>query len=303
MFRPLRPMIATGLLIGLASAALSQAPDPQSDGKARSERLLALHADDAASYAIYRDTGRSEKLTLRREPIYRWTNPTRVGGQEGDVFVWTYKGRPEVVASMFSHPHHDGKQRVVCHELHSISEATLVVDRDAPSQWKPQAPGVELKPIDGAPAPAASAPQRLVQIRALARDFAGRSLSDQRQAWELRLLPKPLYRYESTDPQVIDGAVFALVSSAGTDPEIILLIEARDRPGGPRWEYGAARFSDMDLWLTHKGKEVWTSIRGGENTFDHDAKHRFRFYQDRFIPEIVPRLAAGSEPSPRPEAR
>jgi hypothetical protein len=85
---------------------------------------------------------------------------------------------------------------------------------------------------------------------------------------------------------VIDGAVFALVSSAGTDPEIILLLEARKTAEGPRWVFGAARFSDMSLWLKHKDLEVWSAIRGPENTFTNDAKHRFRFYQDRFIPEI-----------------
>ena len=120
----------------------------------------------------------------------------------------------------------------------------------------------------------------------LAREFTGRSLSDAGQAWELRLLPQPLYRYESTDPDVLDGALFTLVSSAGTDPEIILMLEARKTPTGPQWVFGAARFSDMNLWLKQKGQEVWSSIRSEENTFNHDAKHRFRFYQDRIIPEI-----------------
>ena len=306
MPRPSSFAIALALLLAPAGPpcpARQGGPDPPKDARARGERLLALHADDAASYALYRDAARQQTLDLRREPIYRWTNPTRVGGQEGDVFVWTYKGRPEAVGSIFSHPHHDGKQRVVCHELHSLSEATLVVDRTAASQWVPQAPGVELKPIDGAPSPASTPAQRLVQIRALAREFSGRSLSDQGQKWGLRLLPRPLYRYESTDPGVIDGAVFALISSAGTDPEILLLIEARQRPDGPRWEFAAARFSDMDLWLTHKDHEVWTSIRGGQNTFDHDAKHRFRFYQDRFIPEVVPRIAPSPDAAARPESR
>ena len=41
---------------------------------------------------------------------------------------------------------------------------------------------------------------------------------------ELRLLPKPLYRYEPKAGPVIDGAVFAFVM--GTDPESLLLIEA-----------------------------------------------------------------------------
>jgi hypothetical protein len=92
--------------------------------------------------------------------------------------------------------------------------------------------------------------------------------------------------YESSDPDVVDGALFTMVSSAGTDPEIILMLEARKSESGSQWVFGAARFSDMNLWLNHKNKEVWSSIRSEENTFYHDAKHTFRFYQDRFIPEI-----------------
>jgi hypothetical protein len=255
--------------------------------KAKSQRLLQLHTDDAASYSIYRDVGRTQKLELLREPVYRWTNPTRVGGQVGEVFVWTYRGRPEVIGSIFSHPSGDGR-RVVCHELHSLSLAVLVVDREASEHWVPEAPGVDMKPVDGAPTPAGAAAQRLAQMRSLAREFSGRSLSDQGQAWELRLLPQPLYRDDSTaDPDVLDGALFTLVSSAGTDPEIILLLETRQSKSGHQWFYGAARFSDMNLWLKHKGNEVWSSIRSDENTFNHDAKHRFRFYQDRIIPEVA----------------
>ena len=286
-------MLGQGPLVFGLFAGLMLAPEaPGRDGGSRSERLLALHTGDAATYSIYRDAARKQKLELRREPIYRWSNPTRVGGQEGDVFVWTYRGRPEMVASIFSHPHDDRRQRLLCHELHSLSEAVLVVDRDSPNRWEPKAAGVDLKPVPDAPTPADSPAQRGVQLRALARDFSGRSLSDADVAWELRLLPKPLYRYESTDPDVIDGAVFALVSSAGTDPEIILVIEARKTPQGPRWTFGAARFSDMSLWLKHKDREVWSAIRGPENTFNYDAQHRFRFYQDRFIPEIE------AEPAP-----
>jgi len=278
---------ATILLLLLAATG-QQAVEGTQKGqgaKAKSQRLLELHTNDAASYSISRDVGRTQKLELRREPVYRWTNPTRVGGQVGEVFVWTYRGRPEVVGSIFSHPTGDGR-RVICHELHSLSLAVLVVERDAPEQWVPQAAGVDLKPLEGAPSPARTAAQRLAQMRSLAREFIGRSLSDQGQAWELRLLPQPLYRYESTDPDVSDGALFTLVSSAGTDPEIILVLEARKTQSGPQWVYGAARFSDMNLRLKHKGQDVWSSIRSDENTFNHDAKHRFRFYQDRIIPEI-----------------
>ena len=280
-------MLSQGpLAIGLSACLILAPSGSGSDGGSRSERLLALHVGEAATYSIHRDAGRTQRLELRREPIYRWSNPTRVGGQEGDVFVWAYRGRPEVVASIFSHPHNDRQQRVLCHEFHSLSEAVLVVDRDSPNRWEPKASGVELKPVPDAPTPADSPAQRGVQLRAIARDFSGRSLSDANVPWELRLLPKPLYRYEGTEPEVIDGAVFALVSSAGTDPEIILLIEARRTPEGPRWTFGAARFSDMSLWLKHKDREVWSAIRGPDKSFNFDAKHRFRFYQDRIVPEI-----------------
>jgi hypothetical protein len=273
----------------LLANVLGQVPTPAAEKdpamKARSRRLLELHTADAATFAIYRDAARTQKLALRREPIYRWTNPTRVGGQAGEVFVWTYRGRPDAVGSIFSHPM-EGGRRMICHELHSLSTEVLVVDREAAERWVPRAPGVDLKPVEGAPAPARSASQRRAQMHSLAREFAGKSLSDQGVAWALRLLPQPLYRYESTDPDLLDGALFALVSSAGTDPEILFLLEARKGPSGPQWVFGAARFSDMNLWLTHKGREVWSAIRDSENTFYHDAKHRFRFYQDRSIPEI-----------------
>ncbi len=288
-------------ILAIALTATGQEPTPR-EPRSRSEQLLSLHVQDAASYAIFRDTAKKQPLELRREPIYRWSNPTRVGGQEGDVFLWTYQGRPEVVASIFSHPHNRGNLRTVCHELHSLSEAVLTVDRESPNQWVPQGPGVELKPVPGAPTPAATPAARLVQLRALARDFSGRSLSDKNQAWTLRLLPRPLHRYESTDPEVIDGAVFALVSSAGTDPEIILLLEARKTAEGSRWVFGAARFSDMSLWLKYKEDEVWSSIRGPENTFNHDAKHAFRFYQDRYVPEVGTDAPPAASEVKKPEA-
>ena len=99
-------------------------------------------------------------------------------------------------------------------------------------------------------------------MREMTRDFSATSEDLKGKRWELRLLPQPLYRYESTDPDVLDGAVFAFVTSAGTDPEVILVIEARKPPGSdrpPAWHYAIARFSDLRLWVRHKGREVFTA--------------------------------------------
>lgn len=83
------------------------------------------------------------------------------------------------------------------------------------------------------------------------------------------------------------GGLFTFVTSAGTDPEIILLLEARKTADGPQRMFTAARFSDLNLYLRYKDQEVRTAIRGGENTFFRDAKHLFHFHLDREVPEVV----------------
>jgi hypothetical protein len=276
----------------LLPALVGQGP-PASDGtrtaeasKAKRERLLAIYGDDAASYTIYRDASRKEKLELQPDPVYVWTNPTRSGGQDGAVFVWTWRGRAEVVGCIFSNP--ATGPRDLNHEFQSLATTVLDVTRPPPHTWTPEGPGVDLTPIPGAPPPAASAKARLVQMRALTRDFTASTLDKQEVRWELRTLPKPLYRYESTDPEVLDGAVFGFVSSAGTDLEALLVIEARRPAGGgdPVWRFGAGRFTDLDLWARHKGQEVYTAPRYEWNGPRQDVKHRYRAFKDRDIPPV-----------------
>ena len=115
--------------------------------------------------------------------------------------------------------------------------------------------------------------------------------------WELRLLPQPLYRYESTDPDVLDGAVFAFVTSAGTDPEALLVLEARKPAAGcdPVWHYAIARFTDLNLWVRHKGKVVFYRPADSRMTSpQQDPKHRYRVFHDR-----VPTSRRGPGPMSR----
>jgi hypothetical protein len=247
------------------------------------ERLLALYTSEAAGYTIFRDSSRTERVELRREPVYVWTNPLRQNGQSGAVFVWTCRGRAEVIGTFFSSPANAPQN--LNHEFHSLAVSVLDVSRSGPNTWTPQAPGIDLVAIAGAPAPARSSAQRLVQIRELARDFSVTTQDDKEKRWELRLLPKPLYRYESTDPEVLDGAVFAFVTSAGTDPEALLVIEARKPKGaaGAVWHYGVGRFTDMNLWVRHKGREVFAGALIPWDSPQQDPKHRYRAFRDRTI--------------------
>jgi len=276
---------------GPPSWTAARAEDPTKpglDSREKRARLQEIYRGEAARYTIYRDAARTEKLALRNEPVYLWTNPVRNKGQDGAVFVWTCRGRAEVIGSFFSFPP-TGERRLF-HEFHSLATTVLDVTRsgDEPLIWRPKAPGITLAPIDGAPAPAPSAVRRLAQMRTLSAEFSARSLDFQGRQWELRLLPQPLYRYESTDPEVIDGAVFTFVTSAGTDPEVLLVVEARGTGAGsaPSWQYALGRFSDLDLWVQHKGKEVYTATRIPFNAPQQDAKDRFRSFRDRSIPAV-----------------
>jgi hypothetical protein len=286
-------------LLGLLPVFAGQAPDgpaSRSDKAAQMlrERVLAVYVRAAEGYSIFRDDGRSEKLVLRREPVYVWTNPTRAGGQDGAAFVWTCRGRAEIVGTIFSFP---GKgERTLDHEFLSLATTVLEVDRTAthPSKgvaWSPRVSGFTPRAIPDAPKPGVSPAKRLAQMRELTRDFSGSTRDLQDNRWELRLLPKPLYRYESTDPAVIDGAVFAFVSSAGTDPEAILVVEARKDPGtiDPAWHYGVGRYTDMALQMRHKDQEILSVPHlSGSN-----AEDRYHVVEDRVIPPIE----RGDEPA------
>jgi hypothetical protein len=295
---PSDPVATGGELMGrtwlcvMMTALVSQVPAssgdsalPQAKGSKR-EQLLETYFAEADRYAIYRDASRKERVDREREPVFVWTNVLGAGDEYGAVFVWTCRGRAELIGTFFSLP--EAGQRKLCHEFHSLSLSTLDVSRSGSSPWVPEAAGIDLTPIAGAPAPASSAPRRLVQMRALAHDFTATTLDRNERRWELRLLPQPLYRYQSTDPDVLDGALFGFVNSAGTDPEALLVIEARkpSAAGDPIWQYALGRFTDLDLAIRHKGKDVFHVPLVPYDAARQDPKQRYHVFFDRFIPQI-----------------
>jgi hypothetical protein len=266
-------------------------PESGQAAKAKREFLLDLYVKEAESYTIYRDASQKEQLELRHEPVYVWTNPVREGEQYGSVFVWTYRGRAEVIGTFFSFP--PKGTRSLYHEFHSLSLSVLEVVHPAKQEggWVPEAPGIELTPLAAAPRPATTAGLRLVQMRALSRDFSATTRDDKARQWELRLLPQPFYRYESSDPDVLDGAVFAFVTSAGTDPEALLVLEAR-RPaagGEPAWHCAVGRFTDLNLVVRHKGREIFSAPFIEHDAPRQDPKNRYRVFRDRYIPPVEDR--------------
>jgi hypothetical protein len=201
------------------------------------------------------------------------------------IFLWLRDGRPAALGSIWSAPHSRPNGRKVIHEFLALDREKLLVRRsDALNEWKPEV-GLKRNELADAGTPAATASARLVQMRRLAQGFTGYEIDreNNRGRGELRLLPAPLYRYPEAISGVVDGALFTLVSTVGTDPEVLLLIEARKAGGKIRWEYSCGRFSNWDLHVDRKDKEIWSSVRSETNTIRHDTQHLYRTYADKVV--------------------
>jgi hypothetical protein len=254
------------------------------------DRLRQENLADARLWEMFLDSNRQTKAQLVERPVYLWTNPTK--GQFGSVFVWVHEGQPMVVGTIFAHPIGKGLRRMT-HEFHSLAPTVLAAEckDDMGQTWEPKA-AVTLHPLPDAPKPDASPAKRLIQMRSLGRQFGGHTVDWRKQRWELRLLPQPLYRYEKPPASggrkppgaddVLDGALLALVTSAGTDPEVFLLLEARKEGG---WHYALLRFADSSLFVHHNEKEIWTSVRDKENTQFYNPDHTYRVFHKRVLDE------------------
>jgi hypothetical protein len=288
------PRIAAIMLVVLAlvSQALGQDNDPKDAAKnAEFQRWLEYYQDVANAYDIYLQSDPKTRLKASPKPIMSYSHPAAMRGTHGAFFVWTRRGRPEVVGSIWSDQLPGGEMRTVMHEFHSLALEPLSPVRIGSFTWAPQS-GIELIPIKGAPAPKESAPLRLAQMRALADDFTGYS-TPQGEELRLRTLRQPLYRYESEIPEVLDGALFGMFKD--WDPEMMLLIEARRTEKGMQWHYGVGRFNWRPVRLTYKEVDVWrgeqttrSALSRGDPNSNFFAVHRMD-QQDAARPRLKPK--------------
>jgi hypothetical protein len=97
-------------------------------------------------------------------------------------------------------------------------------------------------------------------MRRLAGEFVP-ELTDKRVIGEgtqqqLRLLDKPIYQYGAGPEGLVEGALFAFV--VGTDPEVLLLVEARETDGKSGWHYALARMNRDAMRVRRNDREVWS---------------------------------------------
>jgi hypothetical protein len=255
-------LATTSLVFGPAWLTRSDEPDEQ---QARIKELL----EQALNwYDVLPDAQAKDRLSP--QIVLRWQNPVRVQTGAGLMAIWTQHGRPEAMASIFVW---DGD---ICHEFGSLSRSNKIVARDKSSVvWSPEASGVDFRDVPDTPAPAETPAARLRQMKAIAERFTARlpERNGDSNPEVLRLLPRPLYRYEiddvsEADPTLKDGGMFAFVM--GTDPEVVLLLEAVGRDDNVVWKYAFARATGWAVDASF-GKDVVWSVKA--DTVGRDPKN------------------------------
>lgn len=254
MYRSLYAMIVACHVLGVRMSIGQEATAPNDSASAEADEAAELALAEVERWDFRLDRA-SEPLVLIKKPVLRWTNP-HVGRVYGSVFLWTAEGRPQAVASVFKwySPLED-----FYFEAKSLAGDRLNASRGGLPKWRSRAGDLQWSVLSEAAAPRESRRERLQQMRQLARDFSGelvdRRNGDDGRRVQLRLLTQPIYRYEGVKPPTVDGAMFAFVQ--GTDPEILLLLEAREDGSRRQWHYALARLNTDTLTVRHAAREVW----------------------------------------------
>jgi hypothetical protein len=262
--------------------------------KSSPEQRLIFARKAALEYHFRVAVESKSEVTLQPEPLLRWVNKV-VREDDGMLFLWTEgnKGRPVAAAQFFL------QKTWWHHEFQSLSiDGFLARSEGADARgwtWEPNRAGLTFARADRIGPPADSASARLRQMKTIAERFTGTvdTNDDFANPEQLRLLTTPIYRYSATAQGILDGAVFAFVQ--GTNPEVLMLVEADARAPAAVWRYGFGRMSCFFLRVHDGGELVWKADREPVPTTDSGSPYFFR------LSAQVDRSAELEAPPPRDE--
>ena len=227
------------VFVVVALCATSQAVEAQTKERVAAARKMA--ADEARSIELSIGKKAEEKCELLPRPLLYWTNPVNKEVY-GSVYLWTHKGRPAALGSLYRFY---SPKKSFSIEMQSLSEQRLLMQKEGSTVWKPSR-GLRFTELPDSSKPSSTSSVRRLQVKSLAQRFVADQIQSDGLVTRLRLLSKPLFVYPKSDD--IEGSLFSI--GEGTNPEVLLLIEARKHEDRLRWEYAIGRLSTQGLRVT-----------------------------------------------------
>jgi hypothetical protein len=246
------------MLASAIAILLLIAPPPAAGEAVRDQgaERLEYMKESVTSFRFVAAGDPKESPRLQPEPAFRLGKQPADNLEDGAIFFWrSPEGRPEAAVQIFLISVPGRSQGLWINEFTSLASAPIALERGGRPYWSPATPGVQFRPVPGAPTPGAAASQRTRQMSELAKGFRASDDFKGNGRSALRLLPKPISRYGKAGGKVEDGALFAFV--LGTDTEVFLFLEARPAKDGLEWQYALAPMTVYAVRATYQGKEVW----------------------------------------------
>jgi hypothetical protein len=244
------------LILSCCSIAVAEdklAPKTEVADAQRAAHLKQMQEIAASIRLLTKSSEPDSAEKLKPEPILRYADNSRFNN-ESTLWIWPGSGRPHAVVAIELYPRHP-KGPSWLYEIASLSKQRIQAERGDDLHWTAKEPGLKLRTLpDGKPV-ADKATRRLAQMKELCRRFTAHESAVIEGRVELRLMSSPLYRYSDSTAGVSDGAIFALAN--GTNPEVLLVLEARDSDEASPWQYALVQMTGGALVVELDGKEVW----------------------------------------------
>jgi hypothetical protein len=246
--QPAGRITALACWCGLFAVATAQ-DSPEAEA-AREARLKAMYGI-AQRFKVQAGEGADRKpVPLMEAPILRFNDPAREF-HDATLWAWGESGRPLCLLAIEQYGDRSW------FEMISLAAASQPFTAEAEAlRWAPRSGGIDLKPFPDALPAADKAPRRLVQMKELLGQLAAYEVGRTDNRYELRLMPRPLHRYEDEKAELVDGAIFAF--AYGTNPELLAVIEARGPATSAKWHVGFARCGTAEPHVLLKDKEIFT---------------------------------------------
>ena len=247
-------LAALACLLAAVVSAEEKSAEPPADESRNILKQAANHMQELKMRLAGSDDAAVE---LVDRPLLTYGDTARAN-KNGTLWAFGKTGRPLAVLELYQGLE---KNAPWTHAVTLTGQQQVIMTTPAKASWSPAKTQIDPTPFTGVAAPEDKEPQRLRQMKDLARRFSAHEFwNPENSRFELRLLVQPVLRYRDESRKIHDGAVFVLAH--GTNPEVIMLIEALgERLEDSRWHYSLARLGSAELHVSLDGAEVWEQPR------------------------------------------